>query len=78
MRPSRRGRPGDDVQLPRKYTNRLPITESKKADLIPLCLSNVIPEDCHDFYKDLPSSGTAKDKLPEPDQEDEDFDSDFH
>ena len=78
MRPSRRGRPEDDVQLPRKYTNRLPIAESKKADLISLCVSHVIPEDYHGFYKHLPSSGTAKDILPEPYQENEDLGSDFN
>ena len=81
VRAPRRGRPGSDTtsaaQLPRKYTERLPITDRKKEDLLSLCKSNVIPEDCHAFYKDLPSNTKVKDKLPEPDQDEEDEDSDL-
>ncbi|KAK7089570.1 hypothetical protein V1264_024516 [Littorina saxatilis] len=59
-----------------RYSSKLPISEAKKRDLLSLCKSAIIPEQHHDYYKALPSSTSAADKLPEPDFEEEDADSD--
>ena len=44
---------------------------SKKADLLKLCTSGIIKSKCHDFYKNLLTSDTTQDRLPEPDCTDE-------
>lgn len=56
----------------RAYTKPRPITITKKADLLKLCKSKVIPEDFHLYYKSLPTSKDAKDLVPEPAEEDSD------
>ena len=66
----------ENFSLQGKYSHRLSISEAKKNDLLSLCNSNVIPSDCAHFYNSLPSVKTLKDRLPEPDIEEEDKDSD--
>lgn len=54
------------------YTERIPISQAKKRDLLKLCRDNQIPKYYHSFYENLPDSETVRDRLPEPDAEDED------
>jgi len=64
---SRRGRPS--VMLSNvvpAYTQRLPISALKKADLLALLKSKIIPVEHASFYTKLPSSAKARDFLPEP------------
>ena len=41
--------------IPSAYSERLPISDLKKKDLIKLCRLGVIPFRHHDFYYNLPS-----------------------
>ncbi|CAC5379351.1 unnamed protein product [Mytilus coruscus] len=66
----------ENLAVSTKYKERLPITEAKKADLLSLCQSGIIPADCVQFYKSLPSKKGKKDRLPEPDVDEQDQDSD--
>jgi len=65
-----------NVELPLKYDNRLPISTAKKADLLSLCKTSIIPADCMHFYECLPTCKTKKDRLPEPDIQEVEIDSD--
>jgi len=49
------------------YSKKLLISASKKADLVKLCTSGIIPSKYHDFYSSIPASSTVKDCLPQPD-----------
>lgn len=60
--------------VPNKYRQKIPISAAKKRDLMTLCKNGTIPKDHHDYYKNLPSSSTVKDKLPESDIEESDRD----
>lgn len=51
------------------YTERIPISKLKKKDLLKLCVDNQIPKYYHSFYRNLPDSETAEDRLPQPDAE---------
>jgi len=62
--------------LPGKYTCRLPISTAKKADLLSLCKSGIIPSDCANFYEAIPVSKSCKDRLAEPDIEEDECYSD--
>ena len=62
----------ENVEVRSKYKERLHISEAKKADLLSLCGSNIIPPDCAQFYRCLPSLKGKKDRLPEPDMNEED------
>nr|KAG5701344.1 hypothetical protein BaRGS_006118 [Batillaria attramentaria] len=53
-----------------RYTEKLPVSEAKKQDLLSLCRSGVIPEDHHPFYENLPTASSKVDRLEEPDVED--------
>jgi hypothetical protein len=59
--------------LPRKYKSRLSISTAKKEDLLSLCRSGVIPADCSSFYEALPVNKSTKNRLAEPDMEEDDF-----
>ena len=65
---------GKTAPLP-LYSSKLPISEAKKADLLSLCKSGIIPSSYHSFYEDLKVGKSVMDKLPESDIEDEDQDS---
>jgi hypothetical protein len=56
-----RGRQMQNIELPKKYKRRLEISCAKKADLLSLCNSGVIPEDLHHFYKLIPTNKTIRD-----------------
>ena len=58
-----------------KYNCRLQISSAKKADLLSLCQSGVIPPDCRYFYESLPAGKSVRDRLPEPDIQEDDKDS---
>ena len=46
----------------------------KEEKIMQICRTGVTPLECHNFYKGLPSSGSAPDKLGEQDTiEDENF-----
>ena len=70
----KRGKPSSmSLQnLPRKYKSRLSISTAKKEDLLSLCRSGVIPADCSSFYEALPVNKSTKNRLTEPDMEEED------
>ena len=56
------------------YIHKLPISEAKK-DIVSLCQSGIIPEDCQYYYYSLPTNGGNKDRIPVPDPMDMDGDS---
>lgn len=53
--------------LPSLYYQRVPISKSKKKDLLSLCTSGVIPAHHHTYYTNLPSAVTTTDCLPDVD-----------
>ncbi|GFS11371.1 metalloendopeptidase, partial [Elysia marginata] len=62
-----RGKPVSFEDIPKQaYKKMLPISKSKKADLLKLCKSLVIPKEVHAWYESLPTSDTAKHLTPEP------------
>lgn len=75
---SKRGRPTIDKRqdLQRKYKCKQPISDAKKKGLVTLCKSGVIPEEHHGYYMALPCGSSVVDKLPQPDAEEEDVDTD--
>ncbi|KAK7091733.1 hypothetical protein V1264_009377 [Littorina saxatilis] len=78
---SRRGRGPVTVttigEILHRYTERIPLSAAKKADLLDLCRLNIIQEKHHHLYRSLPSDSHARDRLPEPDiTEDMDTDED--
>lgn len=62
------GAPGTsgEVIVPKAYTSILPITQSKKNDLINLCRTDIIPVEFHSWFQSLPVNNQP-DRLPEPD-----------
>ncbi|XP_070182460.1 uncharacterized protein [Littorina saxatilis] len=65
---SRRGRPQvTSMGLPSLYHSQLPISVSKKKDLVDMCNAGVIGKECKDFYKDLKTSTDTKDCLADTD-----------
>ena len=75
---STRGRPQQwPVKLAALYTHKLPISEAKKKDLVSLCQSGIIPEDCQGYYYSLPTKKGMKDRIPVPDPLDTDSDSEY-
>ena len=73
---SKRGRAAPVKEIPHLYSQKLPISQAKKADLLYLCSSGIIPWQHHAFYKSLPTSPAAVDRLPQPDVNELDTDSD--
>lgn len=55
-----------EMILPKAYTSILPITQSKKKDLINLCRTDIIPVEFHSWFQSLPVNNQP-DRLPEPD-----------
>jgi len=53
-----------------RYNAQIPISAAKK-DLIFLCEKGVIRAEFHDFYRNLPSAPSKKDRLPQPDANEE-------
>lgn len=53
--------------LTQAYDNILPISVSKKKDLVKLCTTGAIPKKFHAFYNGLKTEETLPDCLPEPD-----------
>ena len=53
------------------YHAKLPVSEEKKKDLLQLCADGTTPVEYHDYYKCLPTSWIEKEKLPEPDIEED-------
>lgn len=47
------------------YKSELPISYTKKQDLLKLCQSGVIPEEFHGWYSSLPSTNKKIDRNPE-------------
>lgn len=62
----RRGKANEDLQPQKCYGGPVPISEEKKKDL--LTILHLIENDCHDFYKSLPT--TLQNTINDPDLED--------
>ena len=52
------------------YSEKLPISEAKKKDLLNLCDLHIIPVEFH-FHKQLIKAKMVSDTLPEPDETEE-------
>ena len=57
----------------RAYEDLIPISAAKKKDLVTLCQNGTISREYHSYYQALPSI-SAEDRLPEPNDSDEDED----
>ena len=66
-----RGRPVnmDTYELINEYDGKIPIATKKYNDLLKLCSGRfpIIPPIYHEFYTNLPHSGSVRDRLPAPD-----------
>ncbi|CAC5417011.1 unnamed protein product [Mytilus coruscus] len=62
-----------NIKLSPLYESKLQISAAKKADLLSLCKSGVIPTTYHSYYESLPVGKLVKDTLPEPDITEEDL-----
>lgn len=73
-----RGRPKSiptaDSELEKCYNSRLPISMQNEMDLVNLCAKEIIPEDFHAYFENLPTNKKCKDTIPEnSDFEDDEF-----
>ena len=62
----------ENIKLASLYKTKLQISMVKKADLLSLCKSGIIPPMYHAYYENLPVGKSVKDTLPEPDVTEED------
>ncbi|MEW8548265.1 MAG: hypothetical protein AB2693_32575, partial [Candidatus Thiodiazotropha sp.] len=76
LKSGRSGKSSVKGDIPFCYQSKLPISRQKKADLISLCKSNIIPEEFHGYYELLPTSNSREDRIPDPDILESDYDSD--
>jgi len=76
IRVTRRRSSHGHYQLKACYTEKRPVSVAKKNDLLSLCRSGIIPEDCHAYYNALVTDKTKKDLLPS-DEEDEEETTDM-
>lgn len=53
---SRRTQQSNEDNLIQCYTNHLPVSVAKYNDLLSLCKSRIIPQEYHNFYKNLPKT----------------------
>lgn len=60
----KRGRPETHCKISKKYQDKLSISIAKKKDLLDLCKGLVIPEIYWQYYQNLKTCKTVKDKLP--------------
>ena len=59
--PSIRGRPSTQLShIKQLYSSKRPISKEKKANLLFLCTSRILPSEHRAFYENLASSGNAK------------------
>ena len=68
-----------DVSLESLHTSKLLlvlVSEAKKSDLVSMCRSGVILRAYHSYYEGLAVGKGMKDRLPEPDVDEEDRDTD--
>ena len=63
---------------PNLYDKRLPISQSKKKDLLSLCTSGIVPPIYKAYYDELPTSEAAKDRLLLTDITESDCDTDTY
>lgn len=71
---SRRNRITQNVELKQAYNAVLPISMQKKNDLVKLCRSGLIPDELHDWYKNLPVNGSLRENdIFELEDENDDF-----
>ena len=56
------------------YSEKLAISSQKKKDLMDLCRLQIIPEDHHSYYRELPCNDSIQDNLLLTDQEESDGD----
>lgn len=71
---SRRNPITQNVELKQAYNAILPISIQKKNDLLKLCRSGLIPDELHDWYKNLPANGSLRQNdIFELEDENDDF-----
>lgn len=66
-----KGRHPKKEQLEKAYQDNLSITNTKYADLAKMCKDGTIPPIHHPFYRGLKTDGNKKDRLPEPNFDEE-------
>ena len=74
FRKRKRGTKNVDGLLPSPrvpYTHRLCISEDKKQDLLKLCRQGLVPRAYQNFFELLPTNVRVVDRLPEPDDNEE-------
>ena len=57
--------PTNDSEIDSCYMSRLPVSTQKKADLVNLCTKEIIPDEFHTYFVNLPSNTKCKDTVPE-------------
>lgn len=73
----RSGRPVcGEMELQQRYPSKLPISVPKKNDLLSLCRNGIIPENFHQYYEDLLTDAKTNDRLPMPDVNESDCETD--
>lgn len=70
LQPKRGRRPNKAVN--NAYTTELPIAIPKFRDLQKMCADSTIPKVHHRFYNNLKTSATERDRLNQPDAEEDD------
>lgn len=65
-----------EMELQQRYPSKLPISVSKKDNLLSLCINGIIPESFHQYYKGLPTDAKTNDRLPMPDVNKSDCETD--
>ncbi|KAK3090584.1 hypothetical protein FSP39_012887 [Pinctada imbricata] len=64
-----------NVQLLTLYNEKLPVSQAKKDDLVSMCKSGIIPLAHHAYYEELSTGKGVKGRLPEPDANEEEQDT---
>ena len=59
------------------HTSPIPISKSRKRDLIGFCDKGTMPQFFDPFYEDLPCEMTAVDRLPVPDVDESSDDEEY-
>lgn len=64
------------MELQQRYPSKMPISFSKKNDLLSLCRNGIIPVSFHQYYEGLPTGAKTNDRLPMPDVNESDCETD--
>ncbi|CAG2224292.1 unnamed protein product [Mytilus edulis] len=72
---TRKGRPVNVMEIPKRFTAKQTVSAAKKKDLLNLCKTGVIPREYNSLYKGLQSDNKTPNILPDPDFEEDEIDS---